>query len=424
MNKELIASMREQLAPSPEARAALEKKLAETPQKRRVSPGKYIAAAACAALLVGAYPVCRTALSRTGQPPLHSYTRVQAGTGTATQGKWAEIVEDFRPAYTPGPDPAPDSGGDSVATDAPIQGDRDVMMTPEELEDMLLQYGVTGEELEGKELSCTWALWWRYVHENGGSVELYVFQAFLEENQAWIDKIRAWEEEHPREEPNGAIAEGPGDVQEAIPEPFLVDQEQALRQFANLIDSFKAEYGPGLYPDWYGGAWLNNSFDDGVSRLVVAVVREYDSKELCLQVQDWAGGDVLFTDCKYALSALRELQKQVVEEMSRLGLFAGCGVDEEKGYLELTLTDVTDEALAILAKLDPEDDAVRVLVGARAAADVLDADPDAPGTVPAGPAIPTRDGGEYTAPPFDPGAVLRPGDPGYIGPENDPLPAD
>lgn len=53
MNKELFASMRAQMVPSGEARAALEEKLA-APRKRRVPVARYAAIAACAAVILAA----------------------------------------------------------------------------------------------------------------------------------------------------------------------------------------------------------------------------------------------------------------------------------------------------------------------------------------------------------------------------------
>lgn len=431
MKKERIDSMKQQLVPSLEVRKALEEKLSAAPSKKRVPYQKYIAMAACAALLITAYPIYR--LTRTqAEPdaqPRHSYTLIHAGTGgNMDAAEWGVVTENTQPAVIPAPNP--NDGGVAVGT-APVEGDMDVMMTPEELEDMLLQYGVTPQELEGKRLSSTWALWWRYVHENGGQVTLDGLEEFLnqDENKMWVVEVQDWWTQH-AQGPNGAIAVEPGglpDVQ-AAPEPFLVDQAQALAQYAALFDRFEAEYGPRQYPEWYGGAWLDNSFDDRVARLVVLVVQKYDSKELCLQIQDWAGGELMFTTCKYSLSYLRNLQEQVSDEMHRLGLLAGCGVDEQLNRLELILTEVTDEALIYLAQLDPEDDAIDVKVGpAGVWTNGYEYDsPESPvsydvttGTVTVGPPIPARDGsGEVSTPPYNP--IARPGEPGYIAPAGDP----
>ncbi len=56
MNKELFDSMRKQMTPSPEVRAALSEKLAQ-PVKRRTPVRKYVAVAACAALVIGTFSV-------------------------------------------------------------------------------------------------------------------------------------------------------------------------------------------------------------------------------------------------------------------------------------------------------------------------------------------------------------------------------
>lgn len=60
MNRELFASMRSQMKPSPEARAALRKKLAQGAPARKPAPcRRYIAAAACLALVIAAVPAHR-----------------------------------------------------------------------------------------------------------------------------------------------------------------------------------------------------------------------------------------------------------------------------------------------------------------------------------------------------------------------------
>lgn len=142
---------------------------------------------------------------------------------------------------------------------------------------------------------------------------------------------------------------------------------QGVYHHQNLTAHFEAEYGPDTWPQWYGGSYLN-----GRNQLVVQIVEEFEpeDKDLFLQIQEWAGGgDVAFGSAKYSLSHLRQLQNQAFEEMSRLGLAVGCGVDEEANQVKLLLSDVTDRALAILARLDPGDDALQVLVSQAAVAD-------------------------------------------------------
>lgn len=137
-------------------------------------------------------------------------------------------------------------------------------------------------------------------------------------------------------------------------------QEDAAAAYQNLMARFAADWGPGEYPDWYGGAYIDPS-----GALIVNLVEAHDSadKTLALQIQDWAGGPVGFGSVKYSLSYLRRLQEQAFDAMYGLGLSVGCSVDEEAGRVVLTLSSVTDEALALLAELDPEDDAILVLTG-------------------------------------------------------------
>ncbi len=158
---------------------------------------------------------------------------------------------------------------------------------------------------------------------------------------------------------------------------LFVAQEAAVKAYDNLMKHFGAEFRDGLYqenyPDWYGGGYLEWSPEDGVNGVVEAKLKillvepelPEDDKAFLLQIGEWAGGgDVLvFGSAKYSLSYLLELQDRACDAMIELGLLAGCGVDEKENQLDVELTAVTDEALAILARLDPEDDAIRVEVG-------------------------------------------------------------
>lgn len=173
-----------------------------------------------------------------------------------------------------------------------------------------------------------------------------------------------------------APADSPG-VDPAALDRLFVAQEGALEAYNDLMDHFGAEFRDGRYqenyPDWYGGGYLDWSPEDGVNGVVEAKLKillvepelPEDDKSLLLQIGEWAGGgDVLvFGSAKYSLSYLLELQERACDAMIELGLLAGCGVDEKENRLDMELTAVTDEALAILAGLDPEDDAIRVEVG-------------------------------------------------------------
>lgn len=70
MNKKLFCDMQEQLIPGPEALAGLEERLVAQPVRKAARPrwGRYVALAACAALVVAAVPLYGAL-----NPPLHAY---------------------------------------------------------------------------------------------------------------------------------------------------------------------------------------------------------------------------------------------------------------------------------------------------------------------------------------------------------------
>ncbi|USF25814.1 hypothetical protein N510_000730 [Firmicutes bacterium ASF500] len=286
MNKELLDSMRKQMSPSPEARAALTEKLAQPVKKRPIPWMRYGAVAACAALVVGVFTIYQVGKPRDypliSKVPIHSYVTVEGLTGT--------IQENATTTETGGGDTgAPNTG----ALPAPNTGDLP-----------------------------------------GGTY----------------------------------IGDAPS-------------QEEAVNAYEKLMDRFD-----GQYPDWYGGAYIDHS-----GWLVVQLVEDKDpaDKSLELQVLDWTDdGHIMFSSCKYSLSYLRDLQDKVCDAMIELGLFSSCGADEERNRLDLTLTSVTDEALILLAKLDPNDDAIYVQVGQRAVADVGTEDPVSHDIMPGGTTVP------------------------------------
>lgn len=144
-------------------------------------------------------------------------------------------------------------------------------------------------------------------------------------------------------------------------------QKEALNAYEKLMDRFD-----GVYPDWYGGAYIDSS-----GWLVVQLVESKDpaDKSLELQVLDWTGSDqVMFSSCKYSLAQLKELMDQLNalpgQDMKFRDVMAGWGIDEKANRIELTLTQVYDPILVVLAELDPDDDAIYVQVGQRASTDV------------------------------------------------------
>lgn len=144
-------------------------------------------------------------------------------------------------------------------------------------------------------------------------------------------------------------------------------QEEAVNAYQKLMDHFDGDY-----PDWYGGAYI-----DGSGYLVVQLVSDEDpgDKTLELQVLDWTDSDhIMFSSCKYSLAHLNHLMDQLnalpAERQDCHEFMAGWGINEEANRIELTLTEVNDPILIVLAELDPDDDAIYVRVGQRATADV------------------------------------------------------
>ena len=76
------------------------------------------------------------------------------------------------------------------------------------------------------------------------------------------------------------------------------------------------------------------------------------------------------------------------QDMKCGDVMAGWGINEEANRIELTLTQVNDHILSVLARLDPDDDAIYVQVGQRATADVGTEDPAVHHVIPGGATVP------------------------------------
>lgn len=246
MHEPLFASMREQMAPSREAREALSKRVnEEKPKRRNKQMWKYTVAAACAALaLLTASPMRPGAV----EPRLHSY--VTLADGGPEQGQSAELTIDRGQG---GPDTA---------------------------------------------------------------------------------------------EPNLGVADDPV-------------QEGAVNAYQALMEHMGDEL-----PAWYGGAYID---DRGILNILLVSGEDSGDKTLELQVLEWTGeGPVAFGSAQHSLAGLRSLQDKAAELAGEL--LVGCGVNQETNQLELDVTEVTDELLAQLAQLDPEEDLIMVRVSQRASA--------------------------------------------------------
>ena len=114
------------------------------------------------------------------------------------------------------------------------------------------------------------------------------------------------------------LAVNTGEAPELPGGAYVSDQGEAIMAYQNLTDRFKADYGPDKYPEWYGGAYI----DERVG-LVVNIAQGYEpeDKELFFQIQEWAGSDrVSFGSSRESLNYLRFLQDRALAAMEELGL--------------------------------------------------------------------------------------------------------
>ncbi|MEY8316348.1 hypothetical protein AALB19_03390 [Oscillospiraceae bacterium 50-58] len=361
MNKELFDSMQKQMTPSPEVRAALSEKMAQPAKKRPVPWKKYTALAACAALVIGAFSVYH--LSQDHEKwllitknfrhddlvqQLHSYVTVDDLTG---------FVQENATTAT--------GGSEGAVRDA------DTGMTPQDLEQAMLDVGYTQEEIDEYQsigYQMTWANWWKFVHQQENSEGDDPFN---------LDNLKTFSQKELYVRTGALPAPNTGDLPGGA---YVGDVpvQVGAEDYQKLMEHFN-----GQYPDWYGGAYLDQS-----GRLVVQLVEDKDpgDKSLELQVLDWTGSDqVMFSSCKYSLAQLKELMDQLnalpdADPKCR-EVMASWGIDEEHNRIELTLTEANGHVLAVLCRMDPEDDAIYVQVGQRASADIAN---DKPSVIPEG----------------------------------------
>jgi len=347
MNNAIFASMREQMAPSQEARDALAQKLAGT--KRPAFPVKRcIAAAACAAVIVAAVPVGRMVRDH------WKWKTIEDGLQTDCRAR-----PENPHSYVLAGDSATCWPEDTVttyhrdnATDG--AGDEDQDMTPGEVADNMLEAGFSQEDVDAYLASgwqLTWANWWKFFHlaEESGDCSL---DALLEFSASAGLAVNTGEETVPSED-------------YASDAPV---QEDAVAAYQNLMARFEEDCGQDSYPEWYGGAFIDSSSDCLVVNIVESEYYGPNPDTLYAQIKDWARSDaVSFQNVRYSLNYLRFLQTQAVDAMSEMGLDVGCGVNEETNQVELDLPYAADEVLWRLAELDPTDTAILVRAGYYAA---------------------------------------------------------
>lgn len=284
MNKDIFDSMRKQMNPSPEVRAALEEKLAQ-PVKRRIPVRKYVAVAACAALVIGGLSV---------------YSLYQ------DQARWMLITQNFH---------------------------RDGIVSTQHIHSYVLA--------DESATAATGA-----YNAESGVEDLY---------------------------PPGGPDRGSGSPNIEDPASAVNTKDPAggdipAQEGAEDYQDLRAHLN-GTLPDWYGGAYL-----DADGYLVVLLVESQDpgDKSLELQIQNWTDSDrVRFGSAKYSLAHLIGLMDQLNQlpnaDLKYADVMVSWVIDEEHNRIELTLTQVYEPILSVLAELDPEDDAIYVQVSRRAA---------------------------------------------------------
>lgn len=216
----------------------------------------------------------------------------------------------------------------------------------------------------------------------------------------------SYEGDAPADEPvpapdPGASASDPGapvlDPEAPAPGILSIDQRTAIAQYHRLVLNCGLEDNP---PEWYAGAWLDNDQPDNVVRLAVSIVEGCHTPELEAQIQDWCGEVLFVQDMKYPYACLLDMLEQINQALALhlnqddiWSTFSSMAPDIEHNFLAVNFCGLpSDEALAFLAQLDPEGDAIRVRVftGRIDVADDLvnipepAADPSEPAAVPGG----------------------------------------
>lgn len=112
------------------------------------------------------------------------------------------------------------------------------------------------------------------------------------------------------------------------------------------------------YPDWYGGAYIGT---DGQLTVLLVDDKNPGDKSLELQVLGWTGDGVSFSSAKYSHAQLSQLMDQLDEALPALVEEGSWWVNVTENRVDVDLVlPVGDEVLALLARLDPEGDAIQV----------------------------------------------------------------
>lgn len=317
MSDSIFKAMKEQMNPSLAAQDNLAAKLSQkAPESLQNRWTRYAAVAACAALIIAAYPLYQN--FKPEEPKLHGYTVVQ-GTDTEIIKTMAGIAE------------GTDEGG----------GDRDQAMTPGELAEAMEAVGFSVADINAYQAigyEMTWAKWWKFVDEQKSSegdtpfnlASLTVFsRRELTVNTGGLP-----------DEPIADISAQPG-----------ADAYQLLMDYFGEI-----------LPDWYGGAYIT---DRGTLMVLLVADKDRGDKTLELEVMEAVGrtAPVGFAGAKYSRNDLLRLNQEILGLMEGRGVPASWGIYDDKNCIIMDFSEMpSDKLLADFAQLDPDGDAILIRV--------------------------------------------------------------
>ena len=156
----------------------------------------------------------------------------------------------------------------------------------------------------------------------------------------------------------------------------------------------------GVQPDWYGGAYIA---DNGT--LMVLLVNDKDSgdKTLELEVLEAVGGKtapVGFAGAKYSRNDLERMNGELIALLDGKGIQAAWGIYDDENRIVLDVGEpLTDDLLAAIAEIDPDDDAILIRV-VEGQATVTD-EQFVKGPAPIGEGVDAPDPGGVTVPDVD-----------------------
>lgn len=420
MNKDLFSSMQRKLTPSQQAVDQLKERLTQTaPAGRRPIPWKYGALAACAALVIAAYPIYRSLspalhpVADGGQGGYHSYT---AATEDARDELGTELPQlNIWDAQSPSEAIAHSyAAGEGVNREV-TRADLEALLggpTPQvlgwkgfdQLSGMLAfgpGHGAPLDELFYGHFyaQCGWGELTLMV--GGQSVTVSPDAIFRPDDYPGnaLTVIKGVEVRAAR----FTALDGTdyGEVSFTLDSGYSVfyavntpSPEQTEELLARLVQMAVVEDGllPGaLAPDpdtytgetgetdpldpgdaaapeplagvtswqsqpWFGGYY----YDNGAGRYVIVRVEGQPLPDL-----DFGGA--AFVTGKYSYAHLKGLMEQLNElvrtDPACKSVMSGWGLNERDNRIDLTITEEDPHLLAILARLDPEGDAIQVSLG-------------------------------------------------------------